>query len=186
MACVSTMQCPGLMCCIPLYCCDTTSASSTCFSINLTWKAAWLCPFVGVLWRVLKVEFCMTDTGGAQLTPLLQCKDSPFGPSAWIEHPWTTAVTPWEKRPVVPVANWSASSRTNSNKEILVRYRKRIFSAFILDSLTLTLPSVTIVLFANFPLCAEKYRTHYFVAYPNWTFLTVNASQFHASIPCQQ
>ena len=119
MACVSTMQCLDL-CCIPLYCCDTTPTSSTSFSINLTWKAACLCPFMGVLWMVLKVELCVTDTGGDQPTPLLQYKDSPFGPSARIEHPWTTAVTPWEKRPVAPVANWSASSRTNSNKEILV------------------------------------------------------------------
>ena len=84
----------GLVCCIPLYCCDTTPTSSTSFSINLTWKAACLCPFVGVLQRVLKVEHCVTNTGGVQPTPILQCKDSPFGPSAWIEHPWTTAVTP--------------------------------------------------------------------------------------------
>ena len=110
----------GLVCCIPLYCCDTTPASSTSFSINLTWKAACLCPFAGVLRRVLKIKPCVTDTGTAQPTPLLQCKDSPFGPSAQIEHPWTTAVAPWEKRPVAPVANWSTSSRTNSNKEILV------------------------------------------------------------------
>ena len=41
-------------------------------------------------------------------------------PSARIEHPWTTAVTPWEKRPVAPVANWSVSSRTNNLKEISV------------------------------------------------------------------
>ena len=70
----------GLVCCILLYCCDTTPASSTSFSINLTWKAACLCPFVGVLRRVLKLECCVIDTGGAQLTPLLQCKDSPLGP----------------------------------------------------------------------------------------------------------
>ena len=70
----------GLVCCIPLYCCDTDPASSTSFSINLTWKAACLCPFVGVLRRVLKVECCMIDTGRAQSTPLLQCKDSPLGP----------------------------------------------------------------------------------------------------------
>ena len=110
----------GLVCCVPLYCCDTTPASSTSFSINLTWKAACLCPFVEVLQRVLRVGRCVTDTGGAQPTSLIQCKDSPFEPSAWIEHPWTAAVTPWEERPVAPAANWSASSRTNSNKEILV------------------------------------------------------------------
>ena len=62
-------------------------------------------------------------------TPL-QCKDSPFGPSAQIEHPWTTAVAPWEEKPVAPAANWSASSRTNSNKEILVT---RLLHCFILS-----------------------------------------------------
>ena len=68
----------GLVCCIPLYCCDTTPVSSTSFSINLTCKAACLCPFMGVLQRVFKVECCVIDTGGAQLTPLLQCRDSPW------------------------------------------------------------------------------------------------------------
>ena len=120
----------GLVCCIPLYWCGTTPASSTSFSINLTWKAACLCPFAGVLWRVLRVEHCMTATGRAQLTPLLQCKDSPFGPSAQIEHPWTTAVTSWEERPVDPAANWSVSSRTNSNKEILVTFLNLLFWLF--------------------------------------------------------
>ena len=30
-----------------------------------------------------------------------------------------------------------------------------------------------------------KYRTHYFVRYPNWRCVTLNASQFNTSIPCQ-
>ena len=51
--------------------------------------------------------------------------------------------------------------------------------------LTLTLPSATIVILANFPVCAEKYWTHYFVQYPNWRCVTLNASQFNTSIPCQ-
>ena len=77
----------GLVCCIPLYCCDTTPTSSTSVSINLTGKAASLCPFAGVLQRVLRVKLCVTGTGGDQLTPLLQCKDSPLGSSAQTEHP---------------------------------------------------------------------------------------------------
>ena len=40
--------------------------------------------------------------------------------SAQKEHPWATAVAPWEKRPVTPVDSWSASSRTNWYEEILV------------------------------------------------------------------
>ena len=70
----------GLVCCVPLYCCDTTPISSTSFSINLTGKAACLCPFMRVLQRVLRAELCMIDMGGDQPTPLLQCEDSPLGP----------------------------------------------------------------------------------------------------------
>ena len=47
---------------------------------------------------------------------------------------------------------------------------------FWLYLLTLTLPSATIVILANFPLCAEKYRTHYRLGPVNLN--TVN-SKFH-------
>ena len=53
-------------------------------------------------------------------TPSQLCVSFTLEPSAQTEHPWTTAVAPWEKRPVAPAANWSASSRTNWYKEILV------------------------------------------------------------------
>ena len=110
----------GLVYCFLLCCCDTTPHSRTGISINLTWKAASLCLFARVPPGVYSVPDLHDSHRWHWLPPLHLCVSFTLGPSAPTEHPWTTAVTPWEKRPVAPAANWSASSRTNWYKEILV------------------------------------------------------------------
>ena len=72
------------------------------------WGLVWFLAFPLPSWRV-----AMTKT----------VSSPKLWPSAQAEHPWTTAVAPWEKRPVAPVANWSASSKTNWYKEILKTFQ---------------------------------------------------------------
>ena len=112
----------GLVCCIPLYCCDTTLHSRTGFSINLTWKAACLCPFMRVPSGVYSAPDHCNSHRWHWLPPLQPCVRFTLGPSAWNKHPWTTAVTSWEKRPVAPAANWSVLIETNWYREILVTF----------------------------------------------------------------
>ena len=122
--------------CIPLHCCDTTPHSRTGISINLTWKAASLCLFMRVPPEYTQFQISMIATGDINCHPEL-CVSFTLEPSAWTEHPWTTAVTTWEKRPVAPAANWSASSRTNWYKEILVTIRTEGMLPLILGRLIL-------------------------------------------------
>ena len=122
--CVNYVQCVKypvfrLVCCLSLCGCDTTPSAGCCFSIKITLKAASLYLSHGSTPEGTQFQSIAegAQSGRSVVSPKI-------GPSAWIEHPWTTAVTPWEKRPVAPVANWSVSSRTNSIKEILVTHQR--------------------------------------------------------------
>ena len=134
----------GLVCCFPLYCCDTTPHSRTGISINLTWKAASLCLFA----RVPSGVHSVPDQGDShrwhRLPPLQLCVRFTLGPSAQTEHPWTTAVTPWEKRPVAPAANWSALSKTIGIKKYWWQYNPLIlyyvYYSFFFASVTILTP----------------------------------------------
>ena len=110
MSCVSTFHCLDL--CVAFH----------CIAVNLTWKAACLCPFTRVPSGVYSVPDQRDSHRWHRLAPLQLCVRFTLGPSAWTEHPWTTAVTPWEKRPVAPAANWSVLRKTNWYKEILVTF----------------------------------------------------------------
>ena len=122
--CVNYVQCvkypvSRLVCCLSLCGCDTPPPTGCCFSIKITLKAASLYLSCG---STLEGTQFQSAVEGAQ--PARSVVSPKIGPSAWTEHPWTTAVTPWEKRPVAPVANWRVLSRISSIKEILVTIRQ--------------------------------------------------------------
>ena len=116
--CLVCQLCHVWTCVLPtivLLCSDTTQHPSELFPIKSTQKAASLCSShksttEGTQWLHQSGRHLWTLS--ATLPPA--CVNSPkLGPSAQLEYPWITAVTPWEKR---PVACWSVLSRTDRLK----------------------------------------------------------------------
>ena len=106
----------GPLYCIPQHVTVTpVRLPGCCFSIKITLKAACLYLSHGSTPEGTQSQ---SIAEGAQSTRSVVSPK--IGPSARIEHPWTTAVTPWDQRPVAPVADRRVSSRTDSIKEILV------------------------------------------------------------------
>ena len=104
--CVNYVQCvkypvSRLVCCLSLCGCDTTPSAGCCFSIKITLKAASLYLSRGSTPE--GTQFQSIAEGAPSIRSVVSPK---IGPSAQIEHPWTTAVTPWEKRPVAPGEYW--------------------------------------------------------------------------------
>ena len=118
---------------IVLLCCDTTPHSSELFLIKSTQEAASL----SSSHQRTPEGTCRKHQNGRHwwtlsVTLSPACVNSPkIGPNAQIEHPWTSAVTPWEKRLVAPAANWSVLSRVDSLKEILVTNIRKFGGAII-------------------------------------------------------
>ena len=121
--------------------CHTPPSADCWFSIKITLKAA--CLYLSHRSTPEGTQFQSAVEGAQSTRSVVSPK---IGPSAWIEHPWITAVTPWDQRPVAPVANWRVSSRANSIKEILVTLLMYYFhQAVVYESTNVCLTGICLI-----------------------------------------